>query len=53
MQIPERFTASYQEAGGHVEFVFFADMPPGFASRPGPQTERALDAMKAFISRQV
>lgn len=48
----ERFAASYRAAGGHLELELFPDQPHGFANRAGPESERALALMVAFVRRQ-
>ena len=53
MAIPERFVAAYREARGVIELELFPDMPHGFGSSPGPETDRALGLMKAFVARQL
>jgi acetyl esterase/lipase len=49
----ERFVASYRAAGGHAELELFPEMPHGFGNQPGPEAERAIALMKAFVSRQL
>jgi acetyl esterase len=49
----ERFVEIYRAIGGVVEVELFQDMPHGFACKPGPQSDRALEIMKNFISRNV
>jgi acetyl esterase len=49
----ERFAAAYRAAGGVVDLEIFPDMPHLFALEPGPNTERAIGLMKAFIARQL
>ncbi len=51
--IPERFTESYRNAGGHVEIEWFPGSPHGFMRRPGPPTDRALELARGFIARQL
>ncbi len=51
--IPHKFEASYRAAGGHVELELFEGMPHGFGNMPGPEAERAMEAMKGFIARQL
>jgi len=36
-----------------VELELFPWMPHGFANRPGPESDRALELMKAFVARQL
>ncbi len=49
----DRFAEAFRAAGGAVEIQWFPDMPHGFMSKPGVATDRALEMMKAFISRQL
>jgi acetyl esterase/lipase len=49
----ERFVASYRAVGGALEFEVFPEMPHGFGNRPGPESERALQHVQAFIARQL
>ena len=52
-EIPQRFAESYARAGGHAEYEAFPGMPHQFAKDPGPETDRAIDLMRSFISREV
>lgn len=49
----DRFADAYRSAGGEVAVKWYPDMPHGFALKAGAETDRALDTMKAFISRQL
>jgi acetyl esterase len=53
MSIPERFVQAFRAAGGEVELEIFPDMPHGFGNRPGAESDRAVELMKAFIARQL
>ncbi len=53
LSIPHRFVEAYRAAGGSVELELFPGMPHGFARDPGPESDRALKLMKAFIARQL
>ncbi len=53
LSISERFVASYRAAGGAIERELFPDMPHAFAREPGPETDRAIALMKAFLRRQL
>ncbi|MBI3330115.1 MAG: alpha/beta hydrolase [Nitrospinae bacterium] len=53
LSIPHRFVEAYRAAGGAVELELFPGMPHGFANRPGPESDRALELMKAFVARQL
>ncbi len=53
LSVSQRFTEVYRERGGSVELELFPDMPHGFARTPGPESDRALELMKAFVARQL
>jgi acetyl esterase/lipase len=53
LAISERFAADYKAAGGSVQRELFPDMPHGFARDPGPESDRAVDLMKAFLAAQL
>ena len=53
LHIPKKFEASYRAAGGHVEVEWFDGMPHQFGNTPGPDSDRAIELMKAFVSRQL
>ncbi len=53
MSIPERFVETYREAGGSVELEIFPGLPHAFGRTPGPDTDRAIDLIMAFVSRQL
>lgn len=51
--IPERFVASYGQAGGAITPLVYADAPHGFIRTPfDARSEQALAAIRAFIHRQ-
>ena len=49
----ERFVTAYADAGGVIELAKYPGAPHGFARDPGPNTDRALEVVKSFISRQL
>jgi len=51
--LQERFAATYRQAGGQVELHVFDNQPHMFASKPGPDTDRALALIQAFVARQL
>jgi acetyl esterase/lipase len=53
LSIPKEFAESYRLAGGDLDLEFFPGMPHGFAYRPGPETQRALQLMKTWVSHQL
>jgi acetyl esterase/lipase len=46
----EKFAATYKAAGGQVDFHVFADSEHEWVAKPGPQTDRAREMVKAFIA---
>ncbi len=52
LEMEERFTAAYRAAGGWIDLVTFPGAQHGFTLIPGPETDRAIALMKAFIARQ-
>ena len=53
MEHVERFVKSYKAAGADVELERFEDQPHGFGNEPGPQTDRLVAVVKAFIAKQL
>ena len=53
MEIPEKFAASYREAGGSLEMEVFPGMGHSFTAEPGQATDRALSLMKDFVRRHL
>jgi len=49
----EKFVATYKAAGGDVQFHIFQDSEHEWVAKPGPQTDRAREMVKAFIARQL
>jgi len=49
----EKFAATYKAAGGRIEFHVFPDSEHEWVAKPGPQTDRAREMVKAFIWRNV
>jgi hypothetical protein len=43
---------AYRTAGGVIERSWLPDMPHGFTSKPGTESDRALEIMKDFVLRQ-
>lgn len=52
-QIPEKFAAAWNAAGGKPEFELFPGMKHSFGNQTGPEPERSYAVMQAFIARQV
>src|SRR2546423_328684 len=48
-----KFAATYKAAGGHGGFHVFPDIEHAWVAKPGPQTDRAREMVKAFIARNL
>jgi acetyl esterase/lipase len=51
--VQEKFVNTYRAAGGDVSFVVFEDSIHEWTPKPGPQTTRAQEMVRAFIARQL
>src|SRR5204863_200270 len=51
--VQEKFVATYKAAGGVCELTVFEDSEHEWVAKPGPQTDRAREMVKAFIARQL
>jgi acetyl esterase len=51
--VQERFVAAYRAAGGEIELEIYPGADHRWIIHPGPQTDRAIDMIKAFIARQL
>ena len=51
--IQEKFAASYRAAGGECQLEVFAGCEHMWVKDPGPQTDRAIEMVKAFIASQL
>src|SRR5438477_704545 len=51
--VQEKFVATYRAAGGVCELTVFEDSEHEWVAKPGPQTTRAQEMVKAFIARQL
>jgi len=51
--VQETFAQTYKVAGGDVTFQVFENCEHEWVAKPGPQTDRAREMVKAFIARQV
>jgi acetyl esterase/lipase len=49
----EKFAATYKAAGGQIDFQVFPDSEHEWVAKPGPQTDRAREMVKAFIARNL
>ncbi|MFQ5858826.1 MAG: alpha/beta hydrolase [Anaerolineae bacterium] len=52
-EVQEKFAASYRAAGGDCYLEMFPGCEHQWVRKPGPQTDRAIDVIKAFIARQL
>ena len=51
--VQEKFAATYRAAGGVCELTIFEGSEHEWVAKPGPQTDRAREMVKAFIARQL
>jgi acetyl esterase/lipase len=49
----KKFAETYRAAGGDVRFELFEGCEHEWVAKPGPQTDRAHEMVKAFIARQL
>ena len=47
------FAEAYRRSGGDIQLEIFEGMPHGFGYNAGPETDRAVGMIKAFIARQL
>ena len=51
--VQEKFAATYKAAGGECQYQLFEDCEHEWVAKPGPQTDRAHEMVKAFIARNL
>jgi acetyl esterase len=51
--VQEKFAATYNAAGGQCRYELFEGCEHEWVAKPGPQTDRAREFVKAFIARQL
>jgi acetyl esterase len=51
--VQEQFVKTYKAAGGDVQFHVFEDSEHEWVAKPGPQTDKAREMVKAFVARQL
>ena len=51
--LQEKFAAAYRAAGGACDLTVFENSEHEWVAKPGPQTDRAREMVKAFIARQL
>jgi acetyl esterase/lipase len=49
--VQARFVAAYKAAGGECQYQVFEGCEHEWVAKPGPQTDRAREMVKAFIAR--
>src|SRR5499427_8024566 len=52
-EVQEKFVATYKAAGGPIEYHLFPDSEHEWVAKPGMQTDRARETVKAFIARNL
>ena len=53
LSIPQNFETAFRGAGGDIQVEYFTDMVHGFGNTPGPESDRAIGLMKAFVARRL
>jgi acetyl esterase len=51
--VQEKFAATYRAAGGDCQFHVFEGCEHEWVAKPGPQTDRAREMVKAFVAQQL
>jgi acetyl esterase len=51
--VQEKFAASYRAAGGQCDLHVFEGCEHEWVAKPGPQTDRAHEMVKAFVARNL
>jgi len=51
--VQQKFAATYKAAGGDIQLHIFEGCEHEWVAKPGPQTDRAREMVKAFIARQL
>jgi len=51
--VQKKFAATYRAAGGKCEFELFEGCEHEWVAKPGPQTDRAHEMVKAFIAKNL
>jgi acetyl esterase len=52
-EITEALVAAYREAGGEIECTMFPGTTHAFGYFPGPDTDRCIEGMRAFVARHL
>ena len=48
-----RFFEAYRAAGGQIQYRLFEGLEHEWVAAPGPQTDRAVETVKACIAAQL
>jgi acetyl esterase len=51
--VQQRFAETYRAAGGDCQYHLFEGCEHEWVAKPGPQTDRAREMVKAFVARQL
>ena len=51
--VQDKFAKTYEAAGGDIQFHVFEDSEHEWVAKPGPQTDKAREMVKAFIARNM
>jgi acetyl esterase len=51
--VQKRFAETYRAAGGQCQYEEFENCEHEWVAKPGPQTDRAREMVRAFIARQL
>ncbi len=51
--VQARFVETYRAAGGEIDYEVYPGAEHRWIIQPGPQTDRAIAMIKAFIARQL
>jgi acetyl esterase/lipase len=51
--VQKKFAETYRAAGGQCQYEEFENCEHEWVAKPGPQTDRAREMVKAFIARQL
>ena len=51
--VQQKFAATYKAAGGDIQLHIFEGCEHEWVAKPGPQTDKAREMVKAFIARQL
>ena len=52
-EVQEKFVKAYRAAGGDCDYRLFENSVHEWVAEPGPRTDKAVEAVKEFIARQL